>query len=100
MTVVTSSYVRQQNDLYQTEPWATRALLRNLSFLRDQIFQTRTIVWEPFAGNHLMADVIREAGHRVVTSDIRNYDRGHDFLMDFLGRRQTGLPLPYHAIIS
>lgn len=77
MTVVASNYVRKENDLYQTEPWATRALLR--------VFDVREmVVWEPAAGNHLMADVLREAGARVVTSDIKTYDRKHDFMHDFL----------------
>ncbi len=30
MTVVASNYARKENDLYQTEPWATEALLRVL----------------------------------------------------------------------
>lgn len=28
MTVTASKYARAENDLYQTEPWATEALLR------------------------------------------------------------------------
>jgi hypothetical protein len=43
----------------------------------------RTVVWEPFAGNHMMADVIREAGYPVITSDFRNYNRAHTFIADF-----------------
>ena len=42
-------------------------------------------VWEPAAGNHLMAGVLRESGAAgVVTSDIAVYDRPHDSLFDFL----------------
>jgi hypothetical protein len=78
MTVVASNYARKENDLYQTEPWATEALLRNLPSL------TGFVVWEPSAGNHLMADVLREAGAKVFTSDIAVYDREHDAIVDFL----------------
>ena len=41
-------------------------------------------VWEPAAGNHLIADVLREHGADVVTSDIVTYDRQHDGIFDFL----------------
>lgn len=78
MTVVASNYERKENDLYQTEPWATKALLRNFPV------GTGCVVWEPAAGNHLMADVIRETGAKVITSDIVEYDRTHDHTFDFL----------------
>lgn len=81
MTVVASNYARVENDLYQTEPWATEALLRHFPIA---IFET---VWEPFAGNHLMADVLREHGAHVITSDIKTYDREHDQIFDFLNGR-------------
>jgi hypothetical protein len=77
MTVVASNYARKENDLYQTEPWATEALLRR--FPVDGL-----LVWEPAAGNHLMADVLAEAGAKVLTSDIATYDRQHDEVCDFL----------------
>lgn len=77
MTIVASNYARKENDLYQTEPWATEALLRHLPVAGFRI-------WEAAAGNHLMADVLREHGADVVTSDIKSYDREHDFLFDFL----------------
>jgi hypothetical protein len=84
MTVVASAYARKENDLYQTEPWATRALLRHLSVVGKT-------VWEPAAGNHLLADVLREAGAKVRTSDIATYDRQHDAVFDFLiDRPHTG----------
>ena len=70
MTVVASNYARKENDLYQTEPWATEALLRHFP-MRERV------VWEPAAGNHLMADVLREHGAQVWTSDIQTYDRQH-----------------------
>lgn len=78
MTVVASNYARKENDLYQTEPWATEALLRHLP-IEDGV-----PVWEPSAGNHLMADVLIERGGRVMTSDIVVYDRPHHRIFDFL----------------
>lgn len=84
MTVVPSNYARKDHDLYQTEPWATEALLRH--------FPVRGFkVWEPAAGNHLMADVLIEAGAGpVVTSDIATYDREHHFICDFLSGQPDG----------
>lgn len=81
MTVVASNYARKENDLYQTEPWATEALLRHLPIQCNEIS-----VWEPAAGNHLIADVLREAGIHVITSDITRYDRDHDQVRDFFDK--------------
>jgi hypothetical protein len=78
MTVVASNYARKENDLYQTEPWATEALLRILPISEGGW------IWEPAAGNHLIADVLREHGAKVATSDIAIYDRQHDWMFDFL----------------
>lgn len=79
MTVVASNFPLERNNLYQTEAWATEALLRNLPF------EPGTVIWEPAAGNHMIADVIRSAGDlEVVTSDIETYERKHDFIFDFL----------------
>ncbi|MDP9809382.1 hypothetical protein J2W42_002230 [Rhizobium tibeticum] len=77
MTVVASKYARAENDLYQTEPWVTEALLSHFPVAGLD-------VWEPAAGNHLMADVIAEQGGSVYTSDIAIYSRQHDELYDFL----------------
>lgn len=77
MTVVRSKYTPRPNDLYETEAWATGAALRHFPV-------TGLRVWEPAAGNHKMADVLRSAGADVVTSDIAIYDRPHDFAFDFL----------------
>lgn len=80
MTVVASKYARLRNDLYQTEPYATNALLRH--------FPVKGLrLWNPGAGNHLMSDVMREAGADIVASDIQTYDRPHDFEFDFLENR-------------
>lgn len=78
MTVTASNYARAENDLYQTEPWATEVLLRHFPVAGLH-------VWEPAAGNHKMADVLRENGAaHVLTSDIATYDREHHFQWDFL----------------
>ena len=92
MTVTASNYARAANDLYQTEPWATEALLR-------QFPVAGLSVWEPAAGNHLLADVLRKSGATVVTSDIVEYDRPHTFLWDFLGGLELSMP-DAHAIIT
>lgn len=76
LTVTSSNFERKRHDLYETEKWATEALLRH--FPVDGL-----VVWEPAAGNHLMADVLREAGASVVTSDIATYDRPHDWERNF-----------------
>ena len=82
MTVVASNFGRRENDLYQTEPWATEALLRCLPPIEGWH------VWEPAAGNHRIADVLVKHGARVTTSDIETYDRPQTFIYDFL----SGLP--------
>jgi hypothetical protein len=92
MTVVASNYARKENDLYQTEPWATEALLRH--------FPVKGLdVWEPAAGNHLMADVLKDSGaDHVWTSDVATYDRQHDQIFDFI-RGPLG-PHYFDAIIT
>jgi hypothetical protein len=93
MTVVASNYVRKENDLYQTEPWATQALLRHFPV-------TGLYVWEPAAGNHLIADVLKENGAEVETSDIATYDRQHDRIFDFFDTKPNGWFSPYDVIIT
>ncbi len=89
MTVVASNYARKENDLYQTEPWATEALLRHFPMRPG-----KDLVWEPAAGNHLMADVLKEHGLDVFTSDKVTYDRPHLSEFDFL----TGHERMPHAV--
>jgi len=92
MTVVASNYARAANDLYQTEPWATEALLRHFPV-------AGLTVWEPAAGNHLMADVLKEAGAKVFASDIAIYDRAHDASVDFFDKHVLPNP-PFSAIVT
>ncbi len=94
MTVVASNFERKANDLYETEEWATRALLYRLPLA------PLATVWEPAAGNHKIAEVLREANLRVVTSDIATYDRRHDATIDFLERRYAYKNPAHDAIIT
>jgi len=82
MTVVASNFERKANELYQTEPWATEALLRVIPDIGGWT------VWEPAAGNHRIADVLVKHRAYVTTSDIVHYDRPQMFIYDFL----SGLP--------
>lgn len=94
MTVVASNYARKENDLYQTEPWATEALLRHYP-----VFDAH--IWEPAAGKHLMADVLREVGCATVfTSDMKTYDRPHNEIIDFLKDCPRNKPARCDAIIT
>lgn len=93
MTVTASNYARAENDLYQTEPWATEALLRRFPV-------KHTLVWEPAAGNHLLADVLRDKGAKVFTSDIAVYDRVHDEKFDFLKGAWMGSNGFFDALIT
>ena len=77
MTVVKSGYDRKEHDLYETEEWATEALLRNIS-VGDQV------VWEPSAGNGKISRVLEKNGVAMVwSSDIKQYEYPVD-IFDFL----------------
>lgn len=93
MTVTASNYAPVANHFYQTEPWATEALLRHFPV-------TGLTVWEPAAGNHLMADVLRDNGAEVITSDIATYDRQHHFTLDFIGGPAEARPEHLDGIIT
>jgi hypothetical protein len=93
MTVTASSYARSENDLYQTEPWVTEALLRHFPVRGMQ-------VWEPAAGNHLMVDVLMTQASSVFSSDIKTYDREHDWEVDFLTNEDGAFTLDWEAIIT
>jgi hypothetical protein len=91
VTVVASRFERRENELYETESWATRALIRNYPVAGLK-------VWEPAAGNHKMADALCDAGADVLTSDIATYARKHDYESDFF--YLTFAPGPVDAIIT
>lgn len=92
MTSNWKGYEKQINDLYETEPWATHTLLRHLPVRGRK-------VWEPAAGNHKIADVLREAGAEVETSDIATYQRKHAFVADFFNFAPW-VSYPPHDIIT
>lgn len=52
MTVVASNYARKENDLYQTEPWATEALIRRfpVSGLKFGKLRPAITLWLTFSG--------------------------------------------------
>jgi hypothetical protein len=83
MTVTASNFAPVANHFYQTEPWATEVLLRHFPV-------SGLHIWEPAAGNHLMADVLQQRGAIVSTSDIATYDREHDAIRDFLDAPYAG----------
>lgn len=58
----TPKYERREGDRYYTEPWVTRALLAKVRF--------RGLIWEPAAGRGDIADVLVDAGYKVMASDI------------------------------
>jgi hypothetical protein len=93
MTVTASRYERRPFDLYETESWATRALLNHLPV-------GGMTVWESAAGDHAIADVLREAGAEVITSDIATYNRRHDAIVDFLEKRFAYKNPAHDAIIT
>jgi hypothetical protein len=67
------------DDLYETPPVATRALLR------AEKLPTR--IWEPAGGRGAIVDVLREAGYHIVATDLVDYgtpgqESGIDFLME------------------
>ncbi len=77
-------------DLYETPPAAIKALLRVEPLPR--------LIWEPAAGRGAIANVLRDAGHIVITSDICRYDFELDFVADFLAT--TDMPAGCGAIVT
>lgn len=94
MTVAASNFERAENDLYETEPWATRALLRHFPPVRGRR------VWEPAAGNHKIADVLSWEGANVTTSDIATYNKKHTFIFNFFDTSSGGAGATDRGIIT
>lgn len=65
-------------DFYPTPEWGTRALLRHIDFSGP--------ILEPCCGDGAMADVLKETGQQVVSSDVVN--RGYGETRDFLDIRE------------
>jgi hypothetical protein len=62
-----SGYKRIKRDAYQTPEWVTLALEPHLQVSTNKAL---TKVWEPAAGEGKMASVLRDAGYKVVATDI------------------------------
>jgi hypothetical protein len=65
-------------DLYCTPPEAVRALLH--------VEKLPHWIWEPAAGRGAIVNVLRDAGHAVVASDLHDYGAPMHFLGDFLAQ--------------
>lgn len=72
---------RQHEDYYATDPFAAELLLSVEEFLPD--------IWEPASGENHLADVFRQAGHNVRTSDIVQRTPTTEVL-DFLSLNNQG----------
>lgn len=83
MTVTSSNYQRRENDMYETETWAVEALLRALPVL-----DKNSRIWEPAAGNHAISDHLKRLGFAVINSDIKTYEKQHDFELNFFAATQ------------
>jgi hypothetical protein len=59
------SFADRGNDLYETPPCATLALLRAESLPHR--------IWEPACGRGAIVNVLRAAGHEIVASDLVDY---------------------------
>lgn len=69
----------RRDDLYETPAVAVRALLRAEPLPHE--------IWEPAAGRGAIVNVLRDAGHDVLASDLVDYGMpsqfiGRDFLME------------------
>lgn len=77
---VRSALSERKNDLYETPAQATEALLR--------VQPLPHLVWEPAAGRKAIANILSDAGHDVVCTDLVDYgcdgvQHGVDFLMEY-----------------
>jgi hypothetical protein len=77
-------------DLYETPPTAVQALQH-----REQIPRC---VWEPAAGRGAIVQVLREAGHAVIASDIIDYGFPLHFTRDFL--TMTKVPVGTQTVLT
>jgi len=93
MTVVASKFARAANDLYETEPWVTRVLMRHFPSVQGRE------IWEPAAGNHAIAYELGLWGACISTSDITTYSKEHTFIYDFLVPRKAIPPLVWNCDI-
>ena len=69
-------HVERGQDLYETPPCATEALL--------QVERLPHWIWEPAAGRGAIVNVLRDHGHAVIASDIVDDGFPLHFARDFL----------------
>lgn len=75
----TTTHVRRELDFYPTPPNVTHALMKFLHM------HPCNVVWEPACGDGAMAEVVKQYGHEVISTDLRNtgYGEGEvDFLKE------------------
>jgi hypothetical protein len=85
------SFAERQNDLYETPPAATRALMRAESLPRH--------IWEPASGRGAITDVLHAGGHEVLATDLIDYGiAGQAGNCDFLLEHK--LPDGIEAIVT
>ena len=72
---ISQTAVREENDFYATDPRAMELLLEHETFNK--------YVWEPACGEGNLAEVLKNHGHDVFSTDL--IDRGYqDVMIDFL----------------
>lgn len=89
-----ASYEERGNDLYETPPEATEALLK-VEPLED-------IIWECAAGRGAISRVLRSHGHQVLSTDLFDYGSPDvEFTgMDFLSSQVDALPAGINTIVT
>jgi len=83
-------HVERGQDLYETPPCATEALL--------QVERLPHWLWEPAAGRGAIVSVLRDRGHAVIASDICDYGFPLHFVRDFL--TTTKVPVGVECILT
>lgn len=76
---------RPESDFYQTPECATIALLANVHFGYEPI-------WEPACGAGAISEVLKKHGRKVISTDLYDYDYGESGV-DFLTASVPGGPL-------
>jgi hypothetical protein len=70
-------------DLFQTPPWATRALIKHVLTTNDHI-HNRTVL-EPACGLGHMSEVLKESFRKVWATDVHDYGKHQNFVASFVG---------------
>jgi hypothetical protein len=89
-------YKRVDRDAYFTEPWVTRALLKEIEPALRACAGLGT-VWEPACGDGRMAKEIDAAGYTILASDIYDYGYPGTRIWDFIHETAPG---PLSAVIT